>query len=174
MLNLKRTQRSMIYGRQRAFGTAGRAKMIEMDGKMCIFCRIASGELPASVVYEDEQTIAFLDIQPINPGHVLVVPKAHAESMVDLSPDDAAQVMVVGQVMDKALRQSQLRCEGVNFFLADGKAAGQEVSHVHLHVFPRFEGDDFSLNLESTDRSTPGREQLNETAKKLKQAVDSL
>jgi diadenosine tetraphosphate (Ap4A) HIT family hydrolase len=77
-------------------------------------------------------------------------------------------------MMDQALRQSQLHCEGVNLFLADGKAAGQEVGHIHLHVFPRFEGDDFNLNLESTDRSTPGREQLNETAKKLKQAVDSL
>ncbi len=141
---------------------------------MCIFCRIASGELPASVVYEDERTIVFLDIQPINPGHVLVVPKTHAESLADLSPEDAGQMMRVGQMMDQALRQSQLHCEGVNLFLADGKAAGQEVGHVHLHVFPRFEGDDFSLNLESFDRSTPGREQLNETAKKLKQAVDSL
>lgn len=141
---------------------------------MCIFCRIASGELPASVVYEDERTIVFLDIQPINPGHVLVVPKAHVESLADLSPEDAGQMMRVGQMLDQALRQSQLHCEGVNLFLADGKAAGQEVGHVHLHVFPRFEGDDFSLNLESSDRSTPGREQLNETAKKLKQAVDSL
>jgi len=141
---------------------------------MCIFCRIASGELPASVVYEDERTIVFLDIQPINPGHVLVVPKAHAESLAELSPEDAGQMMRVGQMMDQALRQSQLHCEGVNLFLADGKAAGQEVGHIHLHVFPRFEGDDFNLNLESTDRSTPGREQLNETAKKLKQAVDSL
>ncbi|MBG0787366.1 MAG: HIT family protein [Anaerolineaceae bacterium] len=141
---------------------------------MCIFCRIASGELPASVVYEDESTIAFLDIQPINPGHVLVVPKAHAESLVDLSPEDAAQVMRVGRLMDKALRASELHCEGVNLFIADGKAAGQEVGHVHLHVFPRFEEDGFKIHLESSERATPGREQLNETATKLKRAVDSL
>ena len=87
---------------------------------MCIFCRIASGELPASVVYEDERTIAFLDIQPINPGHVLVIPKVHAESLVELSPEDAAQMMRVGQLMDRALRASELRCEGVNLFVADG------------------------------------------------------
>ena len=141
---------------------------------MCIFCRISSGELPASVVYEDERTIAFLDIQPITPGHVLVVPKVHAESLVDLSPEDAAQVMRVGQLMDRALRASELRCEGVNLFVADGKAAGQEVGHVHLHVFPRFEEDGFKLPLESSDRATPGREQLNETAGKLKQAVESI
>ncbi|QRN82187.1 HIT family protein [Chloroflexota bacterium] len=141
---------------------------------MCIFCRIASGELPASVVYEDEKTIAFLDIQPINPGHVLVVPKAHAESLVELSPEDAAQTMRVGQLMDKALRASELHCEGVNLLIADGKAAGQDVGHVHLHVFPRFEEDGFNLNLESYERATPGRQQLHETATKLKQAVDSL
>lgn len=141
---------------------------------MCIFCRIASGELPASVVYEDEKTIAFLDIQPINPGHVLVVPKAHAESLVELSPEDAAQTMRVGQLLDKALRASELHCEGVNLLIADGKAAGQDVGHVHLHVFPRFEEDGFNLNLESYERATPGRQQLHETATKLKQAVDSL
>ncbi len=141
---------------------------------MCIFCRIASGELPASVVYEDESTIAFLDIQPINPGHVLVVPKAHAESLVELSPEDAAQVMRVGQLMDKALRSSGLHCEGVNLFIADGKAAGQEVGHVHLHVFPRFKEDGFKIQVESSERATPGREQLNDTTTKLKQAVDSL
>ena len=141
---------------------------------MCIFCRIASGELPASVVYEDERTIAFLDIQPINPGHVLVIPKAHAKSLVDLSPEDAAQMMRVGQIIDRALRESSLRCEGVNLFIADGEAAGQEVGHVHLHVFPRFDEDGFTIRLDSAERATPGREQLNETAIKLKQAVDSL
>jgi len=141
---------------------------------MCIFCRIASGELPASVVYEDERTIAFLDIQPINPGHVLVIPRAHAESLVDLSPEDAAQMMRVGQIIDSALRASPLRCDGVNLFIADGKAAGQDVGHVHLHVFPRFDEDGFAIQLDSAERATPGREQLNETAAKLKRAVDSL
>ncbi len=82
--------------------------------------------MPASVVYEDESTIAFLDIQPINPGHVLVVPKTHAESLVELSPEDAAQVMRVGQLMDKALRSSGLHCEGVNLFIADGKPLGRK------------------------------------------------
>ncbi|MDY6873083.1 MAG: HIT domain-containing protein, partial [Chloroflexota bacterium] len=96
---------------------------------MCIFCRIVSGELPASVIYEDDRVMAFLDIQPINPGHVLVIPKYHADLMENLPPEDAAHMMRVGQIVDKAIRRSDLRCEGVNMFLADGRAAGQDVDH---------------------------------------------
>lgn len=138
---------------------------------MCIFCRIASGELPASIVYEDGQAIAFLDIQPINPGHVLVVPKYHAQSMEDLPEEDAAHMMRVGQIIDKALRKSDLRCEGVNMFIADGRVAGQDVDHIHLHVFPRFKEDGFELKVPSGARKPPGREQLDETAGKLKRAL---
>ena len=141
---------------------------------MCIFCRIASGELPASVVYEDENAIAFLDIQPINPGHVLVIPKKHASSLVDLSTDDAAHLMRVGQIVDKALRWSNLQCDGVNIFLADGRVAGQDVAHIHLHVFPRFQGDGFELRIDSGSRKPPSREELTENAEKLKEAIGAL
>ena len=138
---------------------------------MCIFCRIASGELPASVVYEDHDTMAFLEIQPINPGHVVVIPKRHAASLADLPVEDAEHLMRVGQMMDVALRQSDLRCEGVNMVMADGRAAGQDVAHIHLHVFPRFEGDGFEMKMDAGTRRPPGREQLNETASKLKSAL---
>lgn len=114
---------------------------------MCVFCRIIEGELPASVVHEDEIVLAFLDIHPITPGHVLVIPKFHAESLVDLPEHDARHMMYVGQMVDKALRASSFQCEGVNLFLADGRAAGQEVDHVHLHVFPRFSGDGYKQHL---------------------------
>ncbi len=138
---------------------------------MCIFCRIATGELPASVVYEDEYAMAFLDIQPINPGHVLVIPKKHADSMADLSEEDAGHMMLVGQIMDRALRHSELRCDGVNMFIADGRAAGQDVNHIHLHVFPRFTEDGFEIRINPSAKKPPGKEQLNETAEKLKQAL---
>lgn len=141
---------------------------------MCIFCRIATGELPASVVYEDEYTLAFLDIQPINPGHVLVIPKQHAATLVDLPAEDAARMMRIAQVMEKGLRDSELRCEGVNMYLADGRVAGQDVAHVHLHVFPRFFGDGFELKIDPGNRKPPGREELNDTAKKLRQAIGAL
>jgi len=141
---------------------------------MCIFCRIASGELPASVVYEDDYAMAFLEIQPINPGHVLVIPKQHASSLIDLSEEDAAHLMRVAQMMDKAMRWSNLKCDGVNILIADGRVAGQDVAHLHVHVFPRFQGDGFNLQIDPGSRKPPSREELVETAKKLKQAIGAL
>jgi histidine triad (HIT) family protein len=138
---------------------------------MCLFCRILKGEIPASVVYEDEHSLAFLDIQPITPGHTLVIPKTHAESLLALPPEEAGHMMQVGQRVDEALRKSGLRCEGVNLFLADGRAAGQEVFHVHLHVFPRFEGDGFGFRFGSDYRKQPGRDELDENAEMIRKAI---
>jgi histidine triad (HIT) family protein len=138
---------------------------------MCVFCRIIAGEVPASKVYEDEQSFAFLDIQPITPGHILVIPKTHTKSLLELSKAEAVHLVVVGQKMDQALRESGLKCEGVNLFLADGRAAGQEVDHVHLHVFPRFEGDGFGFCFGSGYRKQPGREELDRNAEKIRQAL---
>ena len=111
----------------------------------CVFCRIVAGELPGTFVYRDERCAAFMDIKPVNPGHLLVVPLHHATHLADLDGAAAAHLMEVGHRLAGALRGSGLRCEGVNFFLADGAAAGQEVFHVHLHVLPRFQGDGFGL-----------------------------
>ena len=111
----------------------------------CIFCRILDGELPGSFVYRDETCAAFMDIQPVNPGHILVVPIRHAPYLADLEASVAGDLTRVAHSATAALRASGLPCEGVNFFLADGEAAMQEVFHVHLHVFPRFRGDGFGL-----------------------------
>ncbi|MFI6693373.1 HIT family protein [Streptomyces sp. NPDC050433] len=112
----------------------------------CVFCAIARGRADASVVHEDDWVIAFMDLRPVNPGHLLVVPKPHAEGLVDLPDDLGVRVWKVGHRLGRALRMSGLRCEGVNLFLADGEAAFQEVFHVHLHVFPRFGGDPFRID----------------------------
>jgi histidine triad (HIT) family protein len=111
----------------------------------CVFCEILEGREPASVVFEDERTVTFLDHRPVTPGHMLVVPRAHAAHLSDLDPEDGAGLVRVGMRAAAALRASSLRCEGVNFHLADGEAAGQEVFHVHLHVIARFDGDGFGL-----------------------------
>ena len=111
----------------------------------CAFCDILAGEAEASIVHEDERTVVFLDIRPVTPGHLLVIPRRHAPQLADLDTEDGAQLFRVGQRAAAALRASSLRCEGVNFFLADGEVAGQEVFHVHLHVFPRFADDGFGL-----------------------------
>lgn len=131
----------------------------------CIFCRILAGELPASFVYRDAHSAAFMDIQPVNLGHLLVVPVRHAAYLADLDASEAADLMRVGHAAAAALRASGLPCEGVNFFLADGEAAMQEVFHAHLHVFPRFRGDGFGLKF-SPEYYTrrPERSQLDEIA----------
>ena len=107
----------------------------------CIFCDIISGLAPASFVHQDELCVAFMDIRPINPGHVLVVPRVHVSMLTALDIASSGRLMQVAQQVDAALRRTGLRCEGVNLFPACGRAAGQEVMHVHLHVFPRFHGD---------------------------------
>ena len=111
----------------------------------CIFCEILKGSEEASFVYKDEFVSAFMDIQPVNRGHLLVVPNRHAPFLADLDAETGARLFQVAQRMAAAIRSSDLRCEGINLFLADGEAAMQEVFHVHLHVFPRVVGDGFGL-----------------------------
>jgi histidine triad (HIT) family protein len=135
----------------------------------CVFCRLIAGEIEASVVHRDATTVAFMDLSPLTPGHVLVAPLLHAASLADLDPDDAAQMARVAQSTAQALRQSGLRCEGVNLFLADGEAAGQDVFHVHLHVFPRFDGDGFGLRLPA-DYGVRSRTELDAAASAVRQA----
>lgn len=113
----------------------------------CIFCKIVAGRVPASIVFQDDRCCAFMDIQPVNPGHVLIVPVVHVAFLDDLDEETGAYLFTVAQRLSRALRRSGVHCEGVNFFLADGEAAGQEVFHVHLHVFPRFRNDGFGLRM---------------------------
>jgi histidine triad (HIT) family protein len=115
-------------------------------GMDCVFCRIVAGTADASVVYEDDRLLAFCDLNPVNPGHLLIIPKIHSVGLVDLDESDGSQRFRVAQRLATAVRSSGLRCEGVNLFLADDKAAGQEVFYVHLHVFPRYVGDRFRLD----------------------------
>jgi histidine triad (HIT) family protein len=107
----------------------------------CIFCQIVLGESPASVIYRDDRVIAFMDIRPVNPGHLLVIPIAHATYLCHLDEQTGMRMFNVSHRLAQAVRDSDVSSEGVNLFLADGVAAGQEVFHVHMHVIPRFEGD---------------------------------
>jgi histidine triad (HIT) family protein len=136
-----------------------RGQAVTDDG--CIFCAIVRGQADVSIVHEDGSVIAFMDFQPITPGHLLVIPKAHAVGLEDLQEDVGVQVWKVAHQLGRALRRSGLRCEGVNLFLADGEAAFQEIFHVHLHVFPRFAGDPFRI---AADWRVHERDQLDKTA----------
>lgn len=106
----------------------------------CIFCKIAAGEIPSEKVVENEGAFAFLDIRPLTRGHVLVIPKRHAERFADMPPEDARAVMDLAQ--DVARRQAKaMGVAGLTIAVNDGRAAGQEVMHVHAHLVPRQEDD---------------------------------
>jgi histidine triad (HIT) family protein len=137
----------------------------------CIFCDILAGQEASSMVYRDETCSAFMDIRPVNTGHLLVVPHGHASSLRDLAPEAGAHMFVVAQRLAQALRNSGLRCEGVNLFLADGAAAGQEVFHVHLHVIPRFRGDGFGFRFGPRYGQMPPRAQLDNLAERIHDAL---
>ena len=134
----------------------------------CVFCEILAGRLPSSLVWRDEVCCAFMDIQPVNPGHVLVVPNRHAACLADLEPTEGAHMFRTAQRIVDAVRRSRVRCEGVNLFLADGEAAGQDVFHVHLHVIPRYRGDGFGFRFGPTYGVRPPREELDRIARGLR------
>lgn len=120
--------------------------MIEKESESaCVFCKILAGEAPATFLHRDELCSVFMDIRPVNPGHLLIIPNEHKPYLQDVEPEILAHVMQLAQRFAAALRASGLRCEGVNLFLADGEAAMQEVFHCHLHVFPRYRNDGFGL-----------------------------
>ncbi len=139
----------------------------------CLFCQILSGDLPGTFVYRDPQCAAFMDIQPVNPGHLLVVPVQHAPYLADLDSQTAGRLMQIGHRLAAAIRASGLRCEGVNLFLADGEAAMQEVFHAHLHVFPRYAGDGFGLRFGATYVKRP-RAELEEAAARIQRGLSQL
>jgi histidine triad (HIT) family protein len=140
----------------------------EENTQPCIFCDILHGRMPGSFVYRDEHVAAFMDIQPVNPGHLLIVPVRHATFLADTDADTAAHLMRIAHRLAAALRRSSVRCEGVNLFLADGAAAMQEVFHVHLHVFPRFASDGFALRFPPEYHTRrPSRAALDELATEL-------
>jgi histidine triad (HIT) family protein len=136
----------------------------------CIFCGIARGEAPASAVYSDETVLAFMDIQPVITGHVLVIPRVHAANLTGLDDDTAARVFNTGKRIGAAYGRAGLPAAGFNVWLAQGEAAGQEVFHAHLHVVPRFAGDGFSLRFPPHYGNLPPRSELDETAARIRRA----
>ncbi len=103
----------------------------------CVFCKIVAGKLPCSLIYEDDYIISFLDISPVVPGHVLVLPKAHHDN-ITVTPDDllARCMQFVRKVA--TVQKRTLHADGVNVTQANGASAGQSVPHLHIHVIPRY------------------------------------
>ena len=130
----------------------------------CIFCRIAAKEIPSSVVYEDEHTLAFMDIGQVNPGHVLVAVKRHAENIFALDETQAAAVFRAAARVARAIRDA-FEPQGLSVYQANGRAAGQTVFHLHLHLVPRHDDDGMAL---TWPVKNPPREKLAEYAQRIR------
>ncbi len=111
----------------------------------CIFCRIVAGDVPCFKLYEDGETLAFMDINPANTGHALVIPKAHHADIYAVPADLAAATMRTARLIARAVRAA-LAPEGLNLVQCNGPAAAQSVDHFHMHVLPRRTGDDLKMN----------------------------
>ena len=105
----------------------------------CIFCRIVRKQAPASVVYEDDAVIAFLDIRPLSMGHTLIIPKTHFVDIFDTPEEQISQIHKVSKQIALAVKKAT-GADGVSIIQQNGKAAGQDIFHLHVHVVPRFEG----------------------------------
>ncbi len=115
-----------------------------MSDPACIFCKIIAGELPSTIVDEDERTIAFMDINPATRGHALVIPRAHSADLLSVYPDDLAAVALASQRLAGRMRE-QLAADGVNLVNSCGAVAWQTVFHFHVHVIPRYADDPLRL-----------------------------
>jgi len=111
----------------------------------CIFCKIVSGEIPSVKVYDDDRVLAFMDINPISEGHLLIIPKAHAASIYEITEDDFLSVMSVTHKLAAAVKKA-LNPDGINLLQLNGRAANQVVPHLHMHIVPRWSGDGLTIS----------------------------
>ena len=134
----------------------------------CTFCAIVRGDSPATFVHQDEVIVAFMDTRPVQPGHLLVVPRAHATLVPELDDRVLARLWSVATDLNRALRASSLRVEAVSVYVADGGAAGQEVAHVHIHLIPRRDHDGFGFRFPPGYGTEPSRAQLEAIAAQIR------
>ena len=116
----------------------------------CIFCKIVNGDIPSSIVYEDEDFKAIMDISPASRGHVIILTKKHFDNLFELEDEVAGKVLLVAGRIAAAMKE-ELKCDGINLLQNNGEAAGQSVLHIHFHLIPRYKGDEIQLSW------TPGK-----------------
>ena len=133
----------------------------------CIFCKIVKKQAPASIIYEDETVIVFLDIRPLNEGHTLVIPKKHYVDIFDIPENQLSQVHKVAQQVSVAVKKAT-KADGISIIQQNGKAAAQDIFHLHVHVVPRFEGQKLPRFSELKEVE---RAKLDEMAKRIRQEL---
>ena len=135
----------------------------------CVFCRIVAGQIPSTRVYEDPLTVAFMDIGQVNPGHVLITVKKHAENLYELDDAQAAAVQQAAARLARAIRDA-FNPQGLSVYQANGRAAGQTVFHYHVHLVPRHEADGMAL---SWPVKNPPRDELEKHAARIRDKLKS-
>ena len=140
--------------------------MMNAKSRHCTFCDLVAGAAEVSVCYEDALAVAFMDIQPVSPGHVLVVPRHHFESLIDIPPELAMHLFEVALLLAPVIRRVS-NTDGMNVVVNSGAAAGQDVFHYHVHVIPRVTGDGFDIPLPFSGSEMPERERLEMTAARI-------
>ena len=135
-----------------------------MNDETCVFCRIAHKQAAASVVYEDESVLAFLDIQPLNEGHTLIIPKDHYATVFDIPEELIARVHKIVKQVAVAVKEAT-QADGISIIQQNGKAADQDIFHLHVHVIPRFEGQKLTRFRELAEAN---REKLDQVAANIK------
>jgi histidine triad (HIT) family protein len=136
----------------------------------CIFCKIVTKQAPASIIYEDETVMAFLDIRPLNEGHTLVIPKKHYVDIFDIPEDQLSQVHTVAKQVSTAVKKAT-NADGISIIQQNDKAAGQDIFHFHVHIVPRFEGQKLPS---FSDLRKVERVKLDNMAKKIKKHLKNL
>jgi len=132
----------------------------------CLFCKIINEDIPSSKIYENEHTYAFLDINPVNPGHALVIPKKHFKDIFDIPSKELCEVIATVKKISEAIKTG-VEADGINIIMNNKEAAGQIIFHAHIHVIPRYNDDGF--------RHWPGKKykdnEEKEIAKKIKKQL---
>lgn len=138
---------------------------------MCIFCKIVKGDIPADRVFENSKYLAFLDINPVNKGHTLVIPKEHSETMLDMTSEDFSELMDITHKVAKGVIKI-VDPDGYNLIINNKAASGQEVPHVHVHIIPRHNDDPFKQKFPNTKYdSDDEKESIKESIRDLLKSV---
>jgi histidine triad (HIT) family protein len=147
--------------------------MTAPDTADCVFCAILRGDAPATFVHQDELVVAFMDTRPVQPGHLLVVPRTHATLIPQVDAASLTRIWSVATDLNRSLRDSTLPVEAVSVYVADGEAAGQEVAHVHIHLIPRRAHDGFGFRFPVGYGFIPPRTELEAIADLIRQPLGS-
>ena len=148
-------------------------KKMHSDISSCIFCKIIKNKAPAVRVYEDNETIAFMDKAPFNLGHTLVIPKKHYALLTDMNDEEVGRLFVVTRRIVKAVFEA-ICADGVNVTQSNGEAASQDIFHVHVHVVPRFKGDSKESFGFFPQRKRFSELEIEETASRIRRALTEL